>query len=180
MKKIKSIFLGGIIIISFTSCRNLPKDKLEFINTQTDVTDSLNTLRDLKCFILKGAEVTNCYLSYHNKLTINNIEIGDFDELVNGTKVDEEIVKKVYSGDIYRLISIMAYLKKNHINGFYIDYSYHFFVFLYREYEYGDRSTDSRSILFKDEFIGEIKNKFIIKDESKGLILAIYNLPPPK
>jgi len=171
--------LCGIIIYSI-SCTKLPEDKLEFINSQSDVADSLNTLRDLKCFISKGADVTNCYISYHNELTINSMEIGNFDELANGTKVDEAIVKKVYSGDIYRLISLMAYLKRNHIDGYYIDYSYHIFVFGYREYEYGDRSTDSRSILFKDEFIGKVQNEFIVKDESKELILAIYNMPPDK
>jgi hypothetical protein len=74
----------------------------------------------------------------------------------------------------------MAYLKRNHITGYYIDYSFHIFVFQYREYEYGDRTTDQRSILFKDEFIGKVRNKFIVKDESKGLILAIYNMPSGK
>jgi len=179
MKKIISIILCGIIISSI-SCIRLPEDKLEFVNSQSDVADSLNTLRNLKRFISKGADVTNCYIDINNKLIIHDLEIGDFEYLVNGGKVDMKTVKQVYTGDIYRLISLMAYLKKNHIDGYYIDYSYHIFVFGYREYEYGDRTTDSRSILFKDEFIGKVQNKFIVKDESKGLILAIYNMPPDK
>ena len=183
MKKIKLIVLYGIIILSSTSCllgHKYPADKLDFINSQNDVTDSLNTLRDLKRFIVKGADVTNCYIGYHNELIINGLEIGDFEAFVSGTKVDEETVKQVYNGNIYRLISLMAYLKKNHINGYYIDYSYQIFVFSYREYGFGDRTTDSRSILFKDEFIGKVKSEFIINDESKELILAIYNMPPDK
>jgi len=175
--------LCGIIILSYIFYHirhKYPADKLAFINSLNDVTDSLNILRDLKRYIVTGADITNCYISYHNKLTINNIEIGDFEKLVNGTNVDENILKQVYTGDIYRLISLMVYLNKNHINGYYIDYSYHIFVFTYRDNEYGDRTTDSRLILFKDEFIGKIKNEFIIKDESKVLILAIYNMPPDK
>ena len=183
MKKIKLIVLCGIIIISSTSCllrHKYPADKLDFINSQNDVTDSLNTLRDLKRFIVTIDYVTNCYIDYHNELVINYTEIGDFEHFINGGKVDMETVKQVYTGDIYRLISLMAYLKKNHINGFYIDKSYNIFVFPYREFEYGDRTSDSRSILFKDEFIGKVKSDFIIKDESKELVLAIYNLPPDK
>lgn len=48
------------------------------------------------------------------------------------------------------------------------------------EYEYGDRITDSRLILLKDEFIGKVRSKFIIKDVSKELILEIYNITPDK
>lgn len=183
MKKIKLILLFGIIILSITSCllhHKQPADKLDFINSQNDVTDSLNTLRDLKRFILTSDYVTNCYVSYDNELVINYTGIGDFEYFVNGGKVDMETAKQVYTGDIYRLISLMAYLKRNHINGYYIDKTYHIFVFEYREYEYGDRTSDSRSILFKDEFIGKVKDEFVIKDESKELILAIYNMPPDK
>ena len=183
MKKIKLILLFGIITLSITSCllhHKKPADKLDFINSQKDVTDSLNTLRDLKRFILTSDDFTNCYISYDNKLVINFTEIGDFEHLVNGGKVDMETVKQVYTGDIYRLISLMDYVNKNHINGFYTHKTYKIFVFGYRKYEYGDRITDSRLILFKDEFIGKVKDKFIIKDESKELILAIYNMPPDK
>ena len=66
------------------------------------------------------------------------------------------------------------------LDSYYIDKTYHIYVFGYREYEYGDRTTDSRLILFKDEFIGKVKDEFIRKDESKELILAIYNMPPDK
>lgn len=183
MKNIKLILLFGIIIFLSTSCllhHKQPADKLDFINSVDDVTDSLNTLRDLKRFIVKGADVTNCYISYHNELVINSLEIGDFEHLTNGGKVDMETVKQVYTGDIYRLISLMDYLNKNHINGYYIDKTYYIFVFGYRKYEYGDRTSNSRLILFKDEFIGKVKSEFIIKDESKELVLAIYDMPPDK
>lgn len=137
-------------------------------------------MRDLKQFILTSDYVTNCFISYHNKLIIDDTEIGDFEHLVNGGKLDMEIVKKVYTGDIYRLISLMDYLNKNHINGYYSDKTYKIFVFDYREYEYGDRMTDSRLILFKDEFVGKVRSKFIVKDKSKEIILAIFNIPPDK
>jgi hypothetical protein len=182
MRNIKLILLLGIIL-STTSCllhHKQPADKLDFINSQDDVTDSLNTLRNLKRFIVTSDYVTNCYVGYHNELIINYTEIGDFEHFVNGGKVDMETVKQVYTGDIYRLISLMAYLNKNHINGFYVDKAYNIIVYPYREFEYGDRTSDFRLLLFKDEFIGKVKDEFIIKDESKELILAIYNMPPDK
>lgn len=177
------ILLCSVVIISaifFRQYQKPPADKLDFINSQDDVADSLNVLRDLKRFIVKGADVTNCYISYHNELIIDDTEIGDFTHLVNGGNLDMETVRQVYKGNIYRLISLMDYLNKNHIDGYYIDKIHHIFVFDYREYEYGDRTSDSRLILFKDEFVGKVKSEFIVKDESKELILAIYNLPPDK
>lgn len=183
MQTIKLMPLSVIIIFLTTSCllnNKQPADKLGFINSQNDVTDSLKSLRNLKRFILTSDDFTNCYISYDKKLVINFTEIGDFEHLVNVGKVDMEIVKKVYTGDIYRLITLLNYLNKNHINGYYTDKNYKIFVFGYRKYEYGDRTSDSRLILFKDEFVGKVKSEFIVKDESKELILAIYNLPPDK
>jgi hypothetical protein len=179
MKKTVIITFFSIIIF-FISCRNTPEDKLDFVNSRQDVTDSLYMLRYLKKFISTDADVINCYIGYHKEFIINSVNIGNFVELVNGAKPIEDSVKKVYSGNIKRLISLMAYLNKNHISGYYIDYSYHIFVFSYRYYEYGDRTSDSRLILFKDEFVGKVRNEFVVKDESEKLILSIYNMPNPK
>jgi len=173
MKKIAIITLFNIFIF-FTSCHFPPEDKLDFVNSQQDVTDSLYALRYLSKFI--STDVKNCYIGFHKEFFINNVNIGDFNELTHGANPDEDSVRKVYSGDIRRLISLMAYLNKNHISGYYIDIFSHIFVFSYRKYEYGDRTEDSRSILFKDEFAEIVKNDFIVKDKSEKLLLVIYSM----
>ena len=136
-------------------------------------------MRKLNNFITKDADgnTQNCYIGYHKEFIINSVNLGDFDELVQGIKPNEDSLKKVFSGDFKRLILLMAYLKKNHISGYYIDANRHIFVFQYREYEYGDRTSDSRSILFKDELVDIFKNEFIVKDKSDKLLLVMYNMP---
>ncbi|HEY5587667.1 MAG TPA: hypothetical protein VIK86_01785 [Candidatus Paceibacterota bacterium] len=176
MKTTALITLYGFIFL-FTSCRFIPEDKLDFVNSCQDVTDSLYVLRNLKDFNTTDADITyNCFIGYHKEFIINNVNLGDFDELVQGIKPNEDSLKKVYSGDFKRLFLLMAYLRKNHISGYYIDEDSHRYVFLYREYEYGDRSSDSRSILFKDEYSDIFKNEYFIKDESDKLILVIHNM----
>jgi hypothetical protein len=169
-------FFGFIIL--FTSCHNTPEDKLDFVNSCQDVTDSLYVMRKLNNFITKDADgiTQNCYIGYHKEFIINSVNLGDFDELVQGIKPNEDSLKKVYSGNFKRLILLMTYLKKNHISGYYIDANSHRYVFQYREYEYGDRTSDSRSILFKDEYSDIFKNEYFVKDESEKLILIIYNM----
>ena len=177
MKTTVLIAFFGFIIF-FTSCRHIPEDKLDFVNSCQDVTDSLYVMRKLNDYITKDTDgnTQNCYIGYHKEFIIDNVNLGDFDELVQGIKPNEDSLKKVYSGDFNRLIKLMAYLKKNHISGYYIDANSHRFVFQYREYEYGDRTSDSRSILFKDEYSDMFKNEYFVKDESEKLILITHNM----
>ena len=138
-------------------------------------------MRKLNNFINNDADgnTQNCFIGHHIEFIINNVNLGYFDELVLGAKSNKDSFKKVYFGDIGRMILLMAYLKKNHISGYYIDANSHRYIFLYREYEYGDRTSDSRSILFKDEFSDIFKNEYFVKDESEKLILVIYNMFGP-
>ncbi len=179
----KHIFVNILIVwvVFLTSCNSgkMPEDKLVFENSIEDVTDSLLSFKGLANEISRETDVINCFIDGHDELIIDNVSIGRWDEIVSGGEVDQKVIKKVYSGDFRRLIALMSYLKKNHISGFYKDYSCHIFVFSYRDYEYGDRASDQRSILFKDDFNGNVKDDFIKKDESEQLILAVYNMPPP-